>query len=610
MLIAFIQFILLTHSCSVQNCDFCSPANPNLCLNCNIGYTRDLNLGCKQSLFPIPSLWRIENCLELQNSTCIKCQEGYSLIIGHCEPICLFSDCICFYPNTCIHEKRLLTCDNTICAKCDDSLENCLACKDGFGLNDLNNCVKCLDTKCSKCTYNYKICQECIPGTYLNNSNCIYCGSINCASCDNLTNNCIYCNEGLVFDSEGYCCDPSCLTCSYNDWACNTCKQGTFYDGLCYKCIDNCKLCIDNNSCYQCNEGYEQNYKGQCVVKKCYTANCLECSTSINICSECEEEYVLDSLNHCCYPSCKTCNFDSPNCLSCNDGMYLDELICKICPDECLSCTNVDYCLSCAVGFINNSGKCEKIRDKESPFKLPAIFSVVTIFVIGLIGMFIWLKIDKKRINIQFENEMIKQANEEIKNIHEVVKEKFEPSKENAIKKESIEPVKIDDLDNKYYVYDGQNPHNSSQVKNSKRDPKEVKNISSVFSKIKVPNIETAFPPFNSHLTPNSEDTVLLNSYADYLKQRGKIIEVFKPVYENSEFISSQNFESNVPVVQLNLKNSYNGFKVCIICQEKLAGDNDVRALPCKHPYHGKCIFNEMIIENKKKCLYCLKSYA
>lgn len=94
------------------------------------------------------------------------------------------------------------------------------------------------------------------------------------------------------------------------------------------------------------------------------------------------------------------------------------------------------------------------------------------------------------------------------------------------------------------------------------------------------------------------------------LQQQSELPEFFKTIYGDRQAINIHNFGSVVPVVQLDIEKTYNGVKVCLVCHKEFDGDNDVRALPCGHPYHGECIYNTVISGNKKQCLCCLKLYV
>ncbi|OMJ92106.1 hypothetical protein SteCoe_5206 [Stentor coeruleus] len=586
MLIVFIQSILIVHSCSIQNCEFCSPNFHETCLNCNLGYTRDLDIGCKASQSSELSLYRIENCLELQNSTCIQCQEGYKLINGYCEPICSSSNCSCFYPNTCFHQSRSISCDSTACAYCDDNFQNCVSCKDGLGLDEQNSCVKCSNIECLKCSVNFTQCQECTIKTYLDDFNCFYCDSIFCSYCDEKSKRCNYCEEGLDLDLNGFCCHPSCLTCSKDNWNCSSCNEGYYLNNLCYNCVSNCKHCTNNTLCNECYDGYELINNNECVGKICHTKKCSSCPNSINNCLKCFEGYFLDSQNHCCDSNCKTCNEDSSFCISCNNGMYLDGLKCMNCTDGCLSCNNLADCILCADGYLLYSGICKKINPEESPFKLPAIISIVIIFVIGTFIMLIWFHIENRQMKMQIK--------------HEAIKQKHELSIENN---QSIEPM---DLFHKVNLDSDHLAPNFSDSKRSSHDKNYIKNLKSDT----VPQSATILvspltPPLSSKI-----DDELQSSNLNYLEHQDSLPKIFKPVYENSEDISIQNFGFVVQTIQLDIENAYNEIKVCYICQKEFDKNSDIRALPCGHPYHGKCIYNAMIIENKKQCLCCFKTYT
>lgn len=74
--------------------------------------------------------------------------------------------------------------------------------------------------------------------------------------------------------------------------------------------------------------------------------------------------------------------------------------------------------------------------------------------------------------------------------------------------------------------------------------------------------------------------------------------------------ITAINFKKIVILVELDSKKAYNNISTCLICQENFNEDNKVRALPCGHPYHEKCVYKSFIIEKKKQCLNCLKLYS
>lgn len=68
------------------------------------------------------------------------------------------------------------------------------------------------------------------------------------------------------------------------------------------------------------------------------------------MCSMCSYGYTLAANNQSCeacssvIDGCRAC--DDGNCLSCEDGYYLDSGSCLVCPQGCSSCTSTD-CLEC-----------------------------------------------------------------------------------------------------------------------------------------------------------------------------------------------------------------------------------------------------------------------
>ena len=71
------------------------------------------------------------------------------------------------------------------------------------------------------------------------------------------------------------CKDYNCLFCPEDENICTECDiDSKLYNGQCarsYSCGMNnryCKYCIDYNDCIECEEGYEINKEGVCIIKK------------------------------------------------------------------------------------------------------------------------------------------------------------------------------------------------------------------------------------------------------------------------------------------------------------------------------------------------------
>lgn len=74
--------------------------------------------------------------------------------------------------------------------------------------------------------------------------------------------------------------------------------------------------------------------------------------------------------------------------------------------------------------------------------------------------------------------------------------------------------------------------------------------------------------------------------------------------------ITVSTFLTLVPNVNVDQNLMYNGIYQCKICAQAFQLGGDTRVLPCGHAYHGNCVYNLMIIQNKKTCLHCGRTYA
>lgn len=101
-LIVFLAFqlTLSLQDCQVQNCESCSFQSSKICINCEVGYSRDLIKGCIKT--EDDKRFEIENCeLISLDSICLTCKSGFILLNNRCEPGC-YSDCVCFSPYKCV----------------------------------------------------------------------------------------------------------------------------------------------------------------------------------------------------------------------------------------------------------------------------------------------------------------------------------------------------------------------------------------------------------------------------------------------------------------------------------------------------------------------------
>lgn len=128
----------------------------------------------------------------------------------------------------------------------------------------------------------------------------------------------------------------------------------------------------------------------------------------------------------------------------------------------------------------------------------------------------------------------------------------------------------------------------------------------------------SATPDFYSK-TPVSPALVVEESRYPYLPQappgsaaNRMNIEPSAPSFgvSNSQvMIGAHNFLNVVPLV--NLDNSLKFFEQdnCVICKENFSLDQETRSLPCMHAFHGKCIYDTIVIGNQKTCPICRREY-
>lgn len=370
----FITLIHSSFSCSIENCEFCSAKDFRICLNCSPGYSRDSLEGCTALSGPNPHNWRIENCLELKNNSCIKCLDGYSLESGRCEPVCEYEGCICFSPSTCLHSVRSL------------------ACTEGYGLDSNGYCTSCKDNNCKDCNDNYKICIICYEGygKKIDDGNCINCADEFCEDCNDDYEGCIICEEGFGLKTNTnetfchQCIDRYCNNCNDNYEICTTCVEGYGLDSddYCYICnTENCKNCNDDFTiCTSCYEGYglNSNY-GNCTY--CIDDNCNHCDYDYEVCIACYEGYRLESNGYCtnCADwNCKDCNDDYRNCITCSSG-YGKKLV----DDNCTRCTD-DRCENCNYNYENCTQCFENYGLSLNESALGALM-IIAIYVIMII---------------------------------------------------------------------------------------------------------------------------------------------------------------------------------------------------------------------------------
>jgi len=266
------------------------------------------------------------NCDQCLNGNgCINCSVGYTKNVStqQCDYFCF--DGYYFKDNNC------LPCETDMnCATCVNTAEQCTSCLDNYFLSFLNSSSVCLqcDANCANCEYSSTNCTSCPSGKFLINNTCKekIC-PVNCSNCSiaDMTQ-CTAC----IFDYS--LINNSCIIkiCPAN---CSNCSDSNF--SICTLCLSG--FMLFNNECFaQCpSNTYESDDNLSC--KTCSNPQCNIC-TNNDLCLQCSQNYVLSS--NLCVSSCesyKYLNETSNECLNCSEE-------CTTCfgpdPNNCLSCTS------------------------------------------------------------------------------------------------------------------------------------------------------------------------------------------------------------------------------------------------------------------------------
>ncbi|KAL4466277.1 hypothetical protein ABPG73_005198 [Tetrahymena malaccensis] len=394
-----------------STCASCSAAGSNACTKCKSPNFLDTNKcvpSCPDGQFADLSDRTCKicdlNCLTCSNSSvqCLTCKKPLMLqpktkqCVPNCDNdqyydstsnSCLPCDLSC---KTCLNSStqctscnppnylKLSTCTNT-CGnnqfgdstdqKCKPCNSTCLTCS---GPND-NQCITCVppllfyqaEKQCK---------QSCRDDQFLdkNSNSCIQCNQ-DCYQCSGPNNNqCLSCNppkilqgnqcksncdDGFYAGNNNKCqpCDLNCLTCINTSTQCVTCPSGKLLDTVSKKCISQCQdgqyQDLQNKACKPCDTN----------CKTCQgplTSDCLSCNSPLVLqgtkCQQnCDKGYYFSSQSQKCLicdSNCETCQNDSTQCLTCQNGQFLDKV-----KKKCISsCQNDQYfdqknqtCINC-----------------------------------------------------------------------------------------------------------------------------------------------------------------------------------------------------------------------------------------------------------------------
>ena len=290
-----------------------------------------------------------ENCLDCNDTACIKCNTRYYLNEGKCQEHCPNGKS----PNS---NNECQYCNKQLCSKFTTDSCDCIECKESTFLKN-KECYKC-NSSCKTCEEEATKCTSCQEGIrFLEDNKCYECGDGNCQSKENNCK-CISCKSGFYLNSAYQCesCIANCATCK-DSTSCDKCQDDFFVntEGKCAQCPDSCATTkTDSCQCATCKEGYFMNTDEVC--QKC-NLPCNSCEESANKCTTCIDGYFLRGNNACekCDASkCKTCSLNKEHCDSCNDGLYLikENNTCQYCDEHCQTCSSGEVdgnynCLSC-----------------------------------------------------------------------------------------------------------------------------------------------------------------------------------------------------------------------------------------------------------------------
>ena len=287
-------------------------------------------------------------------SQCSQCSSGYLLSSSSC-----YKDLKCsvgYFQSFLLYS----------CIKCDGACTSCV----GPSSNDCEVCSQAYYLEGTSCV------SACPAGTYAEGQVCEVC-SEECQTCEGPRNaDCLSCAAGMyLFNGtcvgacpgesyaeypDCYPCGSGCLACSAT--ACNNCSGGFFLEGYkCRECIGNCKKCANATGCEKCVDGfyYDQAKKGcemHCPAGTYFSDSSNQCMNCSDTCASCEG---LSALNcTACISGLVLFNSTCIESSACTGPYYLTNKTCLPCPQNCLVCSDIDACTTCAPGFLSLNNSC------------------------------------------------------------------------------------------------------------------------------------------------------------------------------------------------------------------------------------------------------------
>lgn len=332
-------------------CLACTAEGPDKCSSCKSGASLASGIcHCNAGTYANPDASQCATC----NASCKTCSGGGADMCLTCDANAQLSGgvspgaCVCAAGLTGTPATGCLVCHNT-CQTCkDDTALMCNSCK-------LGGVLKGAVPSACVCAYGYLP----LPDA----SNCLPC-DITCDPSSGLSPCIDKCSE-----CSGSMCQK-CLGSASLQPGGATCLVGcpdTYYSnsGVCEACSEPCVSCASPTACLSCDS--EHILKGSSCVRNCQ-ANYFS---------------IDDSQCMPCDSTCGSCDGPlSTSCLTCKDGYYLHEGLCKEC-GSCSTCSSTGLCLTCPSGFnLTVSSTCESCTDCNKPITVtlgnpkPNVFSV------------------------------------------------------------------------------------------------------------------------------------------------------------------------------------------------------------------------------------------
>ncbi|ELP90569.1 protein serine/threonine kinase, putative [Entamoeba invadens IP1] len=334
----------LCRSCKESSCLICTDSKDNYkCEKCGVGYI-NFNGTCVDDFL----------CEDIENGRCKKCTYGY--VVG--------SSGLCEEPTDNCLEKKSTECVECLFGtilkegKCVSKSEGdaivtgnkVISCNSGFYLEN-NICKECesLYTASSLCGIKYV--ESCKDGYKLEEKN-------NCVQ--------IECQLGEVKDSNGNCTKiiDKCIT--IENGMCIECEKGMILDNWNNKCITtqlngNCSI-SGSLGCYRCIDGKFLNAESG-ICDDC-GGNCSSCFGESTKCTACKDGYFLS--NNACVTNeellevCNKISAITRGCVECRDGYYRNGTDCNKCDVKCATCNTKEICLTCnSTNFLTSDNECE-----------------------------------------------------------------------------------------------------------------------------------------------------------------------------------------------------------------------------------------------------------